>query len=73
MKINDTHLVDLEVEEEDAITSEKKLIIDNLQIAKAHKKQRNSNKNKGTMIAKSNKMRKQQFKMMNKLNQINKS
>ena len=58
MKINGTLLVDLEVEGEDALTSERKIKIDNLQIAKVQQKQRNSSKNKVSDIAIRNRTRK---------------
>lgn len=58
MKINGTLLVDLEVEGEDALTSKRKIKIDNLQIAKVQQKQRNSSKNKVSDIAIRNRTRK---------------
>lgn len=58
MKINGTLLVDLEVEGEDALTSERKIKIDNLQIAKVQQKQRISSKNKISDIAIRNRTRK---------------
>lgn len=73
MKINGTLLVDLEVEGEDALTSERKIKIDNLQIAKVQQKQRISSKNKISDIAIRNRTRKQQIKMKNNPNQSNNS